>query len=141
MTIVLAARRYGPYTSVCQLRAPGDAGGRCDVSAIAMRSGRRWARCKGVRSNLKRVAVPAAQPLSPLLAPPLPRREATFTQRALWEFLGRPGWKLWAGLLERAGVPRRRKSGKRSLFTHAECRRVMETRYRELGEQRLKRNG
>lgn len=61
--------------------------------------------------------------------------------KVLWGFLGRPGWKVWCGLLERAGVPRRRKNGKGSRFTHAECRRVLETRYRELGERKLKRRG
>lgn len=92
-----------------------------------MRKGRLWASCKGKRANLRRYVPAAPKPLVPLLAPPTLRRSAWIDLKTLWVFLGRPGWKLWCRLLERAGVPRR------SRLRHAECRKVMETRYRELG--------
>ena len=98
-----------------------------------MRAGKRWAACKGKRANLRRYVPAEPKPLVPLIAPPQGRRESTVPVKALWAFLGKPGWKPWCRLLERAGVPRKRKSGKGSRLTHAECRLVMETRYRELG--------
>lgn len=138
MAIVLGKRKYGRYTTVCQLRAPGDASGRCGDPGLGMRAGRRWAACKGVRSNLRVLAQPKAQPVVPLLALPA-RRSSTVEPKVLWAYLGRMNWKLWKGLLERAGVERTKTRGRGRRFTHAECRRVMETRFRELGEQRLNR--
>lgn len=126
MAIVLAARRYGRYTTVCQLRAPGDASEPCRVDN-PMRKGRLWAACKGKRANLVKPAPVAPPKLLPLVAPPTSRRSAWIDLKTLWRFLGRPGWRIWVALLERAGVPRRRR------LSHAECRLVMETRYRELG--------
>lgn len=105
-----------------------------------MRAGRRWASCKGVRSNLRKWVPAKPKPLVPLIALHARRREATVDLKVLWGFLGKPGWKLWCRLLERAGVPRKRKGGQRVKLTHVECRRVLETRYRELGADTNPRN-
>lgn len=62
-----------------------------------------------------------------------PARERTVSPTNLRLFIGNPRWRRWSKLLADCGLQ------KRPRLSHAECRRVLEAWYRELGEFRLKR--
>jgi hypothetical protein len=70
--------------------------------------------------------------VSPLRAKPA--RERTIQATNLRLFIGNPRWSRWKRLCDSVGVPT---SGRR--LTRAECRLVLESWYRELGEFRMKR--
>lgn len=86
-----------------------------------------------------------ARPLLPPVAPKSPRGRGV-NARVLREFLGSPTYKRWKAVLAAAGVElvwvrKGRSAGGRRhrRLTYEECRAVMETYYRQVGEFRMKR--
>ncbi len=74
-----------------------------------------------------------ARPLAAPLRAKAPR-EHRVQATVLRQFIGNPRWSRWKELLAEVGLPT---SGR--TFTRAECRRVMEAWYRDVGAFRLKR--
>lgn len=70
------------------------------------------------------------------------RRERLIALGAVREFIGQPTGKRWDQLLAQCGIERRRSwrnKGRLCGVTRAQCRLLLETWYRQVGEFRMKR--
>lgn len=120
-------------------------GGGCPCSAFLLAAPCWASPCQQASERRRRLAnaIAAAQSVTALastadslVAPPKLRREARVHKTSLWLFLGKPRPRRWKRLLAQCGLELL--TGRSRTLTHAECRRVMEVYFRQVGERRLR---